>query len=315
MKRTVFYTLLGVLAALSCLFALFHPGSEFIAGVLSFPFAQVSDLLRWLSLSGTFGNLVSWLVYLLLGLFPLGLLYLRRPLTVKNAFMPILMSVVLLYVLYAGINPMAPALLLSAPGGLLVYRAELGGTVYITALTWLILRWLDQVVRARERGLYLSLLALLQLFAAGLVVVAFGSCTSQALSDIQAVQGGNGMQGLLPTYIMMVFGSLVQALPMVLNVITVISAMDLVEALRDKSPMAGFYAHRLSRWCTGALALSLCASVLYHVCQMVLIPWLVHSSTTVDLPVVSMVFVVLCMVVARLVEENMRLQDEQDLFI
>ena len=315
MKRTVFYSLLGVLAVLSCLFALFHPGSEFIAGMLSFPFAQISDLLRWLSLSGTFGNLVSWLMYLLLGLAPLCLLYIRRPLTVKKAFMPILMSFVLLYVLYAGINPMAPALLLGAPGGLLVYRAELGATVYITALTWLILRWLDQVVRFRKRGLYLSLLALLQLFAAGLVVVAFGSCTSQALSDIQAVQAGNGMHGLLPTYIIMVFGSLVQALPMVLNVITVISAIDLVEALRDKSPMAGFYAHRLSRWCTGALALSLCASVLYHVCQMVLMPWLVHSATTVDLPVVSLVFVVLCMVVARLVEENKRLQDEQDLFI
>ena len=315
MKRSVFYSLLGVLAVLSCLFAAFHPGSEFIAGVLSFPFCQLSDLIRWMSLSGSFGNLMSWILYLALGLAPLLLLLRRRPLTVKKAFMPLLMSFVLLYVLYADINPMGPGILIGSPQGLAVYRAQLGGTVYVTALSWLILRWLEQVVRYRELGLYRSLMALLQLFAGGLVVVAFGTCTSQALSDIQAVQANNSLVGLLPTYVMMVFGSLVQALPMLLNIITVISAMDLVEALRDDSPMAGFYAHRLSRWCTGALAMSLCASVLYHVCQMVLMPYLRRSATNVNLPIVSLVFVVICMVIARLVEENKRLRDEQDLYI
>lgn len=315
MKRNTHYILLIVAAVCSCMLAASSANSNFLLTLLSFPFAQIGAGLAKLSLSGTVGNVCAWVIYLALGLSPL-LLLLRKPITAKAKAVSVGFSVVLLYVLYHMINPYSHPMLTATPMGTALYKAQFGALVYVLLVCCLVLRWLKRLHTTDAAGLYRSLIRLLQVFSVLLVIGAFGGCTSEILSKLaELTQNNTNTANLMPTKVMLVLGSLVSVLPLLLNTATAMLAIDLLSGLSADSPHVAELAHRLSKWCAAALGVSMIALTVFHVVQILLLPQLRTINSTVNVPIVSMVFVLVCLVLARLIEENRSLKDEQDLFI
>lgn len=315
MKRNTHLILLVVAAVCSSLLAASSANGDFLLTLLSFPFAQIGAGLAKLSLSGTVGNVCAWVIYLALGLSPL-LVLLRKPVTTSSRVVAVGGSAVLLYVLYHMINPYAHPMLTATAVGTAMYKAQFGALVYVLLVCLLVLWWLKRLHCLDAAGLYRSLIRLLQVFSVLLVVGAFGGCTSEILSNLtELAQKNTDSANLMPTKVILVLGSLVSALPLLLNTVTAMLAIDLLRGLSADSAQIVPLAHRLGKWCAAALGVTMIALAVFHVVQILLLAQLRSISSTVDLPIVSMVFVLVCLVLARLIEENRRLKDEQDLFI
>ena len=107
MKHRSYLCLLAISADASALLALFADGGNILLTTLQFPFAPIAKSLRLLSLSGTVGNLLAWLLYTLLCALPLLPLWLlrRKEKSAKSDLLFILLTPVFLPLISAlGVN-------------------------------------------------------------------------------------------------------------------------------------------------------------------------------------------------------------------
>ena len=74
-------------------------------------------------------------------------------------------------------------------------------------------------------------------------------------------------------------------------------------------------ADALSRRCCLALGITAVSTVILNVVQLLLSNWLSNISVSVDIPFISLAFVLLILLLSRLIAENRRLRDDNDLFI
>ena len=70
MKERNLWTALGLFGAACLALGLSGAAEGGAEALLAFPFAQIGQGLRWLSLSGPGGDLAAWMLYLLLSLLP-----------------------------------------------------------------------------------------------------------------------------------------------------------------------------------------------------------------------------------------------------
>ena len=84
-----------------------HKESNSILELMAFPFSLIGTSLRNLSLSGFLGNVISWIIFSLLGVIPLIISYVLRE-KGKKTFSIGLMFIIGLFsygLIYANINP------------------------------------------------------------------------------------------------------------------------------------------------------------------------------------------------------------------
>ena len=108
MKEKHLLTLLSIEAAACVLFCILQRSvSGFFSTIVAFPFEQLGEGLRALSLSGGAGNAAAILFYVLLSLIPAGiwLILKKKQKTMPIDFTLFLLSVLLFVVLYYMINP------------------------------------------------------------------------------------------------------------------------------------------------------------------------------------------------------------------
>ena len=106
------------------------------ATVISFPFVQISGLLRGLSLSSAFGNIMAIILYVLLCFSPWLLFIGKRRTRVLEDQLIIILPFVLLYAIYQMINPSALFLF----NNLAMNNAILGLLIYSIIFSYFILR-------------------------------------------------------------------------------------------------------------------------------------------------------------------------------
>ncbi len=292
-----------------------------LASLTAFPFAQIGLGLRWLSLSGAVGNGLAIGIYVLLGLIPLialGVLWRRGRLRRADALLAVL-SALLFWVLYLMVNPGLLTAWLNLAAGGIVGRAVLGGAVYGVLAGWLVLRALEMARGAGAGRLLWGLGWLLGLLAAAFVAAAFAGGAAGAQAAVVSLRNGNlGSEGTLgPSYVFLILGQGVAALPYALDAMVALRARGLVlELERDRySQAAVAAAEGLSRLCARALAVTVGANLTFQLLQLACARWLRSLNTQVSFPLLSMAFVLGALLLSRLIREGKQLKDDNDLFV
>jgi len=322
MKRKVFMLILGIEAVLCIALNLMNANlSAGLAAAMAFPFEQTGLLLRMLSLSGFIGNLAAIVIYIVICLIPAAILFAikkRRRLFIEDGIL-FLLSIVLLVVLYFMINP---GYISTCFGNVMepgIGKAILGGTVYSLIFSYLILRILRLFFESGTERLQKYMSIMLCLLNVLFVYMLFGSGFGTLLSSIASLKSHNaGNEHLLGmTYVFLALQYLVDALPYVLDVIVVFAALDLLNKLSTNrySHESVESAGRLSHLCRLALMATVFASAAFNLIQLLFARMLMVINYSVHIPLLSIIFVLAVLLLARYIEENKKLKDYNDMFI
>lgn len=326
-KKQKVFILILIAEAVLCL--VFFGAEESPAGIFSatmaFPFELIGQLLRRLSLSGAAGNLIAIFLYLALSLMPVWYLVSRlseRKLCWEDILLG-LMSMVLFGVLYLMINPglMSGWLndMLVGESGEAMGKAMLGGVVYSILFGYVVLRILRQAFSADTARLRGYLVILLYLLSMIFVFAAFGSCFDGLMTAMDELRAANvgSENGLGQTYLFLVLGYLVDALPYVLDVALVFGGLRLLKELEidHYSEASVTAAKNLSRRCRIVLTVTVCANMGFNLLQLFFAHSLRNISGSVEFPFLSVIFVLLVLLLVRLIQEGKQLKDDNDSFI
>lgn len=310
MRRKYFWILLGALwAALMALVLLGQELPVLFSSVVAFPFEPLAAGLQTLASLGPVGNGLA--LAALVGLSLIPALFSLRHIGQREFAGEALTLLCTSAALFLALGAMAaPAHFSNLAGSLLpVGKAVMGGVVWSFVVLWLVLRLVrllrhsdpDQLPTYLRRALY----GLCLLFDAA-IALSCGAGLVQALASTQQPLDS----------IMALLRFACSTLPYVLDIAITLSAISLLDALASQNAAAATQcADRLSRRCVLALVLTAgCTAVLNGV-QILFSQWLSTVSVQVTVPIVSLVFLLLILLVSRLIGENQRLRADNELFI
>ncbi len=347
MKRRILWIFLAVEAVLCVLFGILQTSFLGIfTAAMAFPFEQLGLLLRTLSLSGGPGNVVAIILYVTISLVPILALVAfarKRKLRPEDGLLALL-SAALFAVLYLMTNPAmigsffggaagtgaagngAAGIGIAGPGaagigaaGIGVGKAVLGAMVYSVLCGYLVLRVLRLCFDGSTEKLQRYMVILLGLLNVLFVYVVFGAHFSGLLHSLAALRAGNtGNEHLLGlSYAFLALQFVVDALPYVFNIFVVRAALGLLDEMRVDRYSGASVAQsiRLARLCRTALAATVLAGIAFNLLQLIFAGRLLVVNSSVQIPVLSIAFVLAVLLVARFIEENKRLKDDNDMFI
>lgn len=289
--------------------------------IFSFPFEQIGWGLRQLSLSGAVGNFFAILLYLLLGSIPAGMyLYLKKQgKNRKIDYMLFVMSGVLLFVLYYMINPdLLPVSVLDAG------KALLGGTFYSVVVGYFVLRVMLGEQKTELRDLQKSLRVVLILVIFLLVGSVMVEIFVNLPTAIWNVQEGNYVSDplyyeepdLTITFLCLALRYVVNILPNALGAVGVFFCIQtLDELIVDAYSKKAALIRKVVVFCRNALVVIVSAGMICNLLQMLLSSKLYQMHISVNIPLFAILFLLAIHVLARYIEENQKLKEDNDLFI
>lgn len=294
-RKTFLISMAAVFVALMALVLFVDGLPAAFSSVMAFPFEQLGAGLRALALLPVLGTLGHW-----------G----QKSFLWENIALCCLGVCV-----YATLFGMAnPAKLLGAfsgltPEALPVLKSILGSTAWSFVIAWVVLR-LVRLLRAGDTDRLLcylrGALQALGILFAGAVAVSCGAALVEGLSTAQ-----RSIDGL-----MAVIRFAVAALPYLFDIGIILGLLSLLEAYQAKNEAdAGKYAQLLGKRCCLALGVTAASTAGLNVAQLLLARFLSQVSVHAQIPVTSLAFILLILILSRLVVENQRLQSDNDLFI
>jgi len=288
---------------------------------MAFPFEQIGLGLRRISLSGGIGNIFAIIIYAAVSLLPAAaLLFLRkrRALHAEDTLLALL-SAVLFAVLYAMINPGVIASLSGSAVGVPVGKAILGTMVYSMLCGYFVLRILRLFVNSEAARLLRYMSVMLCLLGVLFIYEIFGAGIGSLLDSIAALRAGNtGGEHLLGTsYIFLALRFAVDALPYTLSMLIVFAALRLLGEMQSDRYSAETVAAagRISRLCALALVITTVSNIAFNLLQLVFVKSLLIVNSSVQIPLFPIAFALAALLLTRLVTENKRLKDDNDMFI
>ena len=325
MKEKHLFTLLSVEAAACVLFCILQRSlSGLFSTLIAFPFEQIGAGLRAMSLSGTVGNVIAIILYILLGLIPAGIwgfLHWRKK-SEPLDFMLLVISVLLFVTLYYMVNP---GLLSSGVPG--TGKWSLGSTFYSILLGYLLIHALLHYKNAGTEKLQKGLWFLLGAVNVVLVYGIFGQELADLLQTLETVQKGNtGIElsdgfftfsNLTPTYVFLFLHFAIRILPYVLDIIVVFLARRLLAAMKEDlyQEESIKLAEKLSHFCMWTLVATIGLDAAFNLLQLFFQSSLYQLEYVVTIPVFSLAFVLAVLLFARYIREMQRLKEDNDLFI
>ena len=323
MNRKVILILLVVEAAVCLALGVARaPLSGVFTSVMAFPFEQIGLGLRALSLSGGFGNAVAIVLYILFCLFPAAVLpfLARRRTLFPEDWLLVLMSIVQFTVIYLMINPGLTVNTMA--GGMVDYavgKAILGTIIYSIVCGYLVLRALRLFTGGNTGELARYMSVMLGLTAMLFVYLAYGALFASSLDSIAALRAGNtGNEHLLgASYAFLILRFAVDALPYILDIFVIFAALKMLEEFRKNRYSAESVkaAARVSKLCAAVLTATVLSSICFNSLQLLFIGYLMVINVTVQIPVLSIAFVLVALLLTRFVTENKQLKDDNDMFI
>lgn len=323
-KRGMIYVLAAEAAVCVCFCLLRMNFSGIFSGLAAFPFEQIGYVLRILSLSGTWGNAAAIVLYAALSLLPcfvwLALKKRERLLRIDYA-LPVI-SFLLLIVNYYMINP--GLFITPVPG---TGKWTLGCTFYSVLSGYLVIRVLSSCRSAEPERLQKILQGLLWFLNMVFVYVIFGQSLGSLLESLCNVQDGGSdlyLDGFLAgagnagmAYLFFGLGYLVDILPYVFDLCIVCLSIRMLSALKEDrySEESVKRTDQLAGICTKALEITVSADVVFNVLQVLFRASLYQVDLTIHVPVLSIVFVLAVLLLARYVHEDQKLKQDHDLII
>ena len=177
-------------------------------------------------------------------------------------------------------------------------------------------------MQALQKGLRTVLYIVLVLFAWS----AIAECFIHLPLAIKNLQEGNSVAGdsffyggpdLTSTYVFLVLQSVVSALPNGISVVVVYFCIKVLEELLLDlySPKAILLVKKVTVLCRKSLLVIVAASVLLNIAQLLFADLLYQIHITVNIPIFAILFLLVIHVMARYIEENQKLKQDNDLFI
>ena len=306
MKRKTFAVVL-ILEIIFCIaFLLFRAAiPNWFTTMTAIPFEQIGALLRLLSLSGAIGNAAAIILYVAICLIPIGVYYYLR----KNGkagkvdiSLPII-SGVLFFVIYYMINP-----------GLFVVRVSgtskmiLGMLFYSVFCCYLVLRILEYCVKAKsdwlEKGLHIIFHFIVMMLVFEIMIGCFGELFVKALEWNVSYAFG-------------IVQAVVKATPFALDILIIFGGMKLLEVMKkDKySEECVAAAERLAKICILSLVITMLPGLVLNVLQVLLRNQLNDVNLVITIPVFSIMFALIVLLLAKYIRETQKVKRELDMFI
>ncbi len=322
MKRAFYFGLFFV-EAIFCILLTVAPlsFSNIFTSALAFPFEQIGLILRFLSLSGGLGNIVAFLLYLILCLIPIGyfiLIIKRRKLYFEDGLL-VLFSLSLFVILYLMTNPYIISTFPYSGFFQKLNMALLGSCLYSILLGYFILRILRLFSKSNITMLSKYITSLLYIINVIFIYLIFGAGFSDLLNSFIALQNGNlGNEHLLGvTYIFLIFEYVISVLPYAMNIIIVIISLNLLKELQlDRySSETISVAKKISIFCTLSLKITIVSYIGFNVAQLLFAKSLMVIRGSLEIPLFSILFVLMILLLTRLITENKMLKEDNDLFV
>ena len=283
-----------------------------IGPAVAFPFEQIGRVLGWLSGLGALGRGAALALWGALSLLPL--LFLtglgRGPATLVEKVLLSITSLMLFIALWKLAGPMeAPFGLPGAELGWASFiKAVWGGVIWSLLILFGVLRLLELFRGGDKERLLIyqrRMLWLLCCFFTGLAALS----AFEPVSAWAEAETGTARLALCLGYVS-------SALPYGLDAAVTVRAMKLLDSLlAGQRAEAAKRARRLSALCCVSLGISAALPVLLNLFQLALAKELSSLSFRVELPFLSLVFVLAVLLLTRLIEENRQLRDDNELFI
>ena len=271
--------------------------TEGVFDLLSFPLEKSADFLGSLSLSGSVGNAIAVVIYAFICLIPVFVLLFRisRKTFVKTDSILVLMSAVLFAVIYLLINPSE-----MGAHGMGEEASMVAFSFWSLLVGYLVLKFAEILKNTEGKRTERLLSVVLKIIGA---VFMFALCTS----EFTKAEVG----------IVTVFSALNSVLPALLGIRTVFFALDLLTefSLDRYSENTVREAEKLSRFCILALELTVGISALLSVLQLRFINELSSVNFSVEIPLVSIGFILLLLMLSGFIKESKALKEDNDSFI
>ncbi|MEG2329749.1 hypothetical protein [Anaerorhabdus sp.] len=285
------------------------------ATVISFPFVQISGLLRGLSLSSTFGNIMAIILYVLLCFSPWLLFIGKRRTRVLEDQLIIILPFVLLYAIYQMINPSALFLF----NNLAMNNAILGLLIYSIIFSYFILRAVRKFYTKTTTKLIDYLLIVFVIVNVTLVFQIVYQGLFDAYQTFQSMQINNsGYTELFRINLLFIAGRfIISNLPLFLNVLIVYFGCEVLIQLKETgySTTTLLGVNKLTNFCKQSLVLILFTNVFFQIIQLIFAKSLFIVNSTFDFPIFSILFIAICILVTNLINENKTLKEENESFI
>lgn len=282
--------------------------------IITFPFVQIADGLRYLSLSSSFGNIVAIILYGTICLLPIMLLMLQRTkhdLSCIDALL-LLMSILLFVVMYQLINP-----------GLIRNVAATKAfpciTLYSVIFTYVILKFIE-LFNGKSINKLCKYLILL-LWAVNIVIayaVLYAGRVSfvESIKALQAANKGNHDM-LVMTYVFMFLSMLVDIIPLLGNIVIVLFAIQFVKSFStdryaEKTVIA---AHKLSSVCKLSLIVTTLSAMIFNTLQFLFASNLHQIDSNISIPILSIIFALAILIFSEIISESKELKDDNDSII
>ena len=322
MKHKTLYWITGAFAALCMIISIGQVSfSTVFSSIMAFPFEQISLGLRVLSLSGAPGNIVAILIYASLSLLPVALLFVfrkKRDMFAEDGLL-VLLSALLFFVIYQMINPGKISAMMSFEEGVNFFNAILGGIVYTVLFGYVVLRALRLFFTSAPEKLTDYMKVALECIGGVFVFIAFGLCFNELLNSIIALRLSNtGNEHMLgASYVFLVFQFIAYALPNALNVLVVFAAINMLDEMRKDqfSEETVLAASRMTGLCVTVLKVTVLLSIAFNTLQLIFIDALNVVNISMNIPVFSIVFILVALLLVRLVTEGKQLKEENEMFI
>lgn len=281
----------------------------------SFPFSLIGKLLTFLSQTGSVGNGFSFAILALISLIPIIPVlktYKMKEKRLRN-FILILLCPLTALVLYAFCNISFLTAVSSAISSDLNenIKAVFGAAVWSGVVCVLLIEIVSKIKNAKGADvlkLAKTAAMLLSVFLVGIIPVFE---LSEFFSRIDM-----GI-GLSEGY-MSVLNLAENSLHYILDIAVISAGISLIDSIlaNKASDEISYFAHRLSKRCITSLLIIIAASFLYNFVQIILSP-VVFSDifVKIDIPVFSICFVLMILLISKLVTENKKLKEDNDLFI
>lgn len=310
MKKKLLPWLLVVLVLV--LLGAYLTGNASVLNPITVPFILAGMLLRWLSLSGIAGNLVSIALYLAIGLLPFTFKFKKG--WHKEDLVLALSSVAVWYALYYFINPSLRPLTLGGEVGQFV----LAGTVYSLWILWGILRLMKHYSKANADTIYQALeifLLICTVERCCAVVTRFLSF----LSSVKSIAAANTMPGLdlTATNVFLFLGFAVAATEYLFNAAAFYLGAKLTAQLRldPYSKESEAASVKTVKLCRAALVTITATNAALNLLQVLSAPYLHSLAAQLHFPVTSIAVVFALLVLSSLLGKGRAIKEDNDLFI
>lgn len=284
--------------------------------ILGFPFEQLGLVLRKLSLSGSAGNVLAIIIYVLLSLSPIivrAFFIKKKQLCVEDTLLVVLGGL-LFGTLYLMINPTMMQVVFGDIGTAM-NGSVFGACIYSVLVGYFLLCMLRRLVKAGAGEFKKYAAPVMWFMNIMYVYIIVGEIFGEYINSLKQLKSME-MDSALNIGVMSV-RYVVDALPYVFSIFVVFALLKLLGVLRidghsDNTIKA---AGRLSRVSSVTLVITIISSVFVNIFQLVAASGLNTVKTTVSIPVEQIIFLMAVLLIARYIGENKKLKEDNDMFI